>query len=75
MGGNRKGQCQEEQTAEMEGAETGDRNNPLLAEGERFRRNARAFLIAVARFAEACEAREARRARNNPWATGQVQQN
>lgn len=40
--------------------------------GVRFRKNARAFLIAVARYVELCEAREARQALANPWLRGQV---
>ena len=59
----------------MEGQETDEGSNHLLAETERFRRNARAFLIALARFVEASEAREERRARNNPWVAGQLAEN
>ena len=59
----------------MEEPDVNEGNNQLLAETERFRRNARAFLIALARFVEASEAREERRARNNPWVAGQLAEN
>ncbi len=49
-------------------------NHPLVA-AKRLRRNARAFLVSVARFAEVCEVREERRARNNPWVASQVEEN
>ncbi len=73
--GNRDGQHLTEQKTGMAEPETDEGNNQLLAEAERFRRNARAFLIALARFVEVCEAREGRRAQNNPWAAGQVTEN
>ena len=75
MEGKREGQYLTEQTTDMEGPEPDEGSNPLLAETERFRRNARAFLIAMARFVELSESREERRARNNPWVAGQVQEN
>lgn len=52
-----------------------DRNHQVLAQARRFRRNARAFMIALARYVEVCEAREERRSRNNPWIAGQVVEN
>ena len=50
----------------MEEPEAEEVNMRLLGEAERFRKNARAFLIALAQFVEACETQEERRARNNP---------
>jgi hypothetical protein len=59
----------------MEGPETDEGNSQLPAQAERFRRNARAFLIALARFVELSESREERRTRHNPWVAGQLAEN
>ncbi len=59
----------------MEEPETKNKNSRPVAEAERFRRNARTFLIELARFVEACEAREQRRAQHNPWVARQVAEN
>ena len=59
----------------MEGPENDEGGNSLPTQAERFRRNARTFLVAVARFVEVCEAREERRVQNNPWVADQVAEN
>lgn len=59
----------------MEEPTTDEAKRHLLGNDARFRKNARAFLIVVARYVELCEAREAQRARTNPWILGQVSEN
>lgn len=59
----------------MEEPTADEMKRQLLGSVARFRKNACAFLIAVARYVEVCEAREARRTRTNPWIIGQVVEN